>query len=103
MMEQNLFDFRPNQTCLGDHNDEEEMGRGGKTTSGNEWTGLEFGKSQRSVENRQKIEKTGCKIICGSPTTLAVKGLMMMMMNDNDADADDTNANTNHQSSSSLS
>ena len=49
MMEQNLFDFRPNQTCLGDHNDEEEMGRGGKTTSGNEWTGLEFGKSQRAV------------------------------------------------------
>ena len=25
-----------------------------------------------------KIEKTGCKIICGAPTTLAVKGLMMM-------------------------
>ena len=27
-----------------------------------------------------KIEKTGCKIICGAPTTLAVKGLMMMVM-----------------------
>ena len=27
-----------------------------------------------------KIEKTGSKIICGAPTTLAVKGLMMMMM-----------------------
>ena len=25
-----------------------------------------------------KMEKTGCKIICGTPTTLAVKGLMMM-------------------------
>ena len=45
-----------------------------------EWTGLEFGKSQRAVENREKMEKTGCKIICGAPTTLAVKGLMMMMM-----------------------
>ena len=46
-----------------------------------EWTGLEFGKSQRAVENRGKImEKTGCKIICGALTTLAVKGLMMMMM-----------------------
>ena len=45
-----------------------------------EWTGLEFGKSQRAVENREKREKTGCKIICGAPTTLAVKGLMMMMM-----------------------
>ena len=26
-----------------------------------------------------KIEKTGCKIICGAPMTLAVKGLMMMI------------------------
>ena len=26
------------------------------------------------------MEKTGCKITCGAPTTLAVKGLMMMMM-----------------------
>ena len=37
-----------------------------------EWTGLEFGRSQRAVENR-KMEKTGCEIICGAPTTLAVK------------------------------
>ena len=27
-----------------------------------------------------KMEKTGCKIICGAPATLAVKGLMMMIM-----------------------
>ena len=27
-----------------------------------------------------KMEKTGCKLICGAPTTLAVKGLMMMMI-----------------------
>ena len=27
-----------------------------------------------------KMEKTGCRIIYGAPTTLAVKGLMMMMM-----------------------
>ena len=27
-----------------------------------------------------KMGKTGCKIICGAPTTLTVKGLMMMMM-----------------------
>ena len=27
-----------------------------------------------------KMEKTGSEIICGAPTTLAVKGLMMMMM-----------------------
>ena len=27
-----------------------------------------------------KMEKTGCKIICGAPTTLAVKGLMLMLL-----------------------
>ena len=27
-----------------------------------------------------KMEKTGCKIICGAPTTLVVKGLMMIVM-----------------------
>ena len=27
-----------------------------------------------------KMEKTGCKIICGAPTTLAVKELMMVIM-----------------------
>ena len=43
------------------------------------WTGLEFGKFQRAVENG-KMENTGCKIICGAPTTLAVKGLLMMVM-----------------------
>ena len=32
-----------------------------------------------SVE-RGEMEKTGCKIICGSPTTLAVKGSMMIIM-----------------------
>ena len=26
-----------------------------------------------------KMEKTGCKITCGAPTTLAVKGLIMMV------------------------
>ena len=26
------------------------------------------------------MEETGCEIICGAPTTLVVKGLMMVMM-----------------------
>ena len=42
------------------------------------WTSLEFVKSQRAVENcplgLDKMEETGCEIICGAPTTLAVKG-----------------------------
>ena len=39
-----------------------------------EWTGLEFAKFQRAVEDREKMEETGCEIICGVPMTLAVKG-----------------------------
>ena len=39
-----------------------------------EWTGLEFVKSQRTLENREKMEQTGCEITCGAPTTLAVTG-----------------------------
>ena len=41
-----------------------------------EWTGLEFAKSHRASENGEKMEETGCKIICGAPTTLAVKRWM---------------------------
>ena len=48
---------------------EEEVGRQHR-----EWTGLEFTKSQRAVENRGKWRKLIAKIICGAPTTLAVKG-----------------------------
>ena len=43
--------------------------------------GLEFSKSQRAVENRRKKhENTGCKVICGSQTTLTVKGLAMIIV-----------------------
>ena len=53
---------------------EKRRGRQGKRWEDNtrKWT-------EGSGEQGQ-MEKTGCKIICGAPTTLAVKGLMMMMM-----------------------
>ena len=44
-----------------------------------EWTGLEFGVPEGSGE-QGKMGKPGFKIICGAPTTLVFKGLMMMMM-----------------------
>ena len=48
--------------------------RGAKTTQ-RSGAGLEFAKSQRAVENRtQKNGGTGCEVICGAPTTPAVKG-----------------------------
>ena len=45
-----------------------------------EWTGLEFGKSQRAVVSREKWRKPVAKKNYGAPTTLAVKGLMMIMI-----------------------
>ena len=31
-------------------------------------------------EEQEKMEDTGCKFMCGVPTTLTVKGLIMMIM-----------------------
>ena len=39
-----------------------------------EWTGLEFAKSKRKVENREKWRKLVAKSSVVPPTTLAVKG-----------------------------
>ena len=40
-------------------------------------------KVPEDIGEQGQMEKTGSKIICGAPTTLAVKELMMMMMNHN--------------------
>ena len=44
-----------------------------------EWTDLEFGKSQRAVESREKWRKLVAESSVVPPMTLMVKGLMMMM------------------------
>ena len=44
-----------------------------------EWTGLEFGKSQRAVENKGKWRKLVAKSSVVPPTIREVKGQMMMM------------------------
>ena len=38
------------------------------------------------IGEQGKMEKTGCEIICGAPTTLEVKGFMMMIDDDDDDD-----------------
>ena len=51
--------------------DKADKGRGGKTTSGN---GQAWSSEVPEGSGEQaKMEKTGCKIICGAPTTLVVK------------------------------
>ena len=52
-------------------------GRGGKTTSGN-GQALNSPSPRGQWRTGKKMEETGCQIIFGAPTTLAVKGLMMM-------------------------
>ena len=75
--------IRSGQNHLAKHSE-----RGKKTR----WTKEEVGRQHQGMDRpgvRQapegsgeqgKMEKTGCKIICGAQTTLEVKGLMMMMM-----------------------
>ena len=41
-----------------------------------EWTGQEFAKSQKAVENREKRRKLVVKI-CSAPATLVVNGKLM--------------------------
>ena len=51
------------------------MDRGrGREDNIREWTGLEFGRSQRAVENREKWRKLAVKSSVVSQRPLAVKG-----------------------------
>ena len=75
--------FRSGQNHLARHSE-----RGKKTTQTEEEVGGQHQGMDRpgvrqvskSSGEQGKMEKTGCKIICGTPTTLAVKGLMMMII-----------------------
>ena len=40
-----------------------------------EWTGIEFGDSLRTAEDRGKVDRYCCNVICGTPTTVKVEGL----------------------------
>ena len=54
---------------------EEEVGR--------QYQGMDRPEVRQVLEGsgeQGKMEKTGCKIICGALTTIAVKGLMMIMI-----------------------
>ena len=54
---------------------EKEVGR---QRQGADWHGVR--QVQEDSGEQRKMEETGCEIICGAPTTLAGKELMMMMM-----------------------
>ena len=76
--------IRSGQNHLARHSERRKKTRRTKEEVGRQHQGVDrLGVWQvpEGSEEQGRMEKTGCKIICGAPTTLAVKGLMMMMMN----------------------
>ena len=88
--------IRSGQNHLARHSEREKKTRRTKEEVGRQHQGLDRPGVQQVSQGsgeQGKMEKTGCKIICGALTTLAVKGLMMMMlMIDDDDDGEKSNA-----------
>ena len=75
---------RSGQNHLARHSEREKKTRLTEEEVGRQHQGMDRPGVRQVPEGggeQGKMEETGCKIICGAPTTLAVKGLMMMMMN----------------------
>ena len=83
-----MFPFiRSGQNHLARHSEREKKTRRTKNGVGRQHQGMDRPGVRQVPEGsgeQGKMEKTGCKIICGAPTTLAVKELIMMMMMKND-------------------
>ena len=76
--------IRSGQIHLARHRERDKMTRRIKEEVGRQHQGMDRPGVRQVPEGsgeQGKMEKTGCKIICGAPTTLAVQGLMMMMIN----------------------
>ena len=75
--------IRSGQNHLARHSERGKKTRRTKEEVGRQHYGMDRPGVRRVPESsgeRGKTEKTGCRIICSAPTTLAVKGLMMMKM-----------------------
>ena len=75
--------IRSGQNHLARHSERGKKTRRTKEEVGRQHQGMDRPGVRQVPEGsgeQGKMEQTGCKIICGAPTTLAVKGLMMMMM-----------------------
>ena len=75
--------IRTGQNHLARHSERGKKTRQTKEAVGRQHQGMDrpgVGQVSEGSFEPGKMEKTGCKIICGAPTTLAVKGLMMMMI-----------------------
>ena len=75
--------IRSSQNHLAGHSERGKKTRRTKEEVGRQHQGMDRAGVRQVPEGsgeQGKMEKTGCKIICGAATTLAVKGLMMMIM-----------------------
>ena len=75
--------IRSSQNHLARHSEWGKKTRRTKKKVGRQHQGMDRPGVRQVLEGsgeQGKMEKTGCKIIFGAPTTFADKGLMMMMM-----------------------
>ena len=75
--------IRSGQNHLATHSERGKKTRQTEEEVGRQHQGMDRPGVQQVPEGsgkQDKMEETGCKIICEAPTTRAVKGLMMMMM-----------------------
>ena len=75
--------IRSGQNHLARHSEKGKKTRRTKEKAGRQHQAMDRPRVRQVPEGggeQGKMEKTGCKIICGAPTTLAIKELMMMMM-----------------------
>ena len=73
---------RSDQNHFARHSERGKKTRRAKEEEGRQYQGMDRPGVRQVPEGsgeQGKMEKTVCKIICGTQTTLAVKGLMMMM------------------------
>ena len=69
--------IRPNQNHLARHSERGKKTRQTEEEVGRQHQGIEGPRCRQVPEGsgeQGKMEETGCEIICGAPTTLAVKG-----------------------------
>ena len=75
--------IRSGQNPLARHGERGKKTRRTKEEVGRQHQGMDrpgVGQVPEGSGEQGKMEETGCKIICGAPTTLAVKVLMMIIM-----------------------
>ena len=79
--------IRSGQNHLARHSERGKKTRQTEEEVGRQYQGMDRHGVRQVPEGsgeQGRMEKTGCKIICGAPTTLAVKEFMMMMMTNPD-------------------